>query len=87
MPMFNVDALMTQIVQASTHEAALEVAMGFPTAALRDLLDLCHATPDEQSPRKVTLALRVVVEGRGLDQGEADELCKGSGRRRPVLVG
>lgn len=83
----NVDALMTMIVRSSTHTDALGLARQMPPRALRDLCDLLHVDVPESSPDKLTLALRVVIEGRGLNQGEARDLCASVKRRVPMFVG
>lgn len=85
--MHNVDALMTLIVAADTHDEALILALGMAPSALLDLLDLAHVEVPETRPSNLTLALRVVIAGRGLEECEARKLCLANGRTRPVLVG
>jgi hypothetical protein len=83
----NVDALMTMIVRADTHSRALELARLMSRAELMDLCDLLYVETPEQSPSLLTLALRVVIAGRGLDEDEARGLSGAVKRRVPMLVG
>lgn len=69
--MVNVDVLMTALVQEPNHGDAFRLAMRFDEGELADLADLVYADP---VGRKETVAFRVVVEGRGLDEDEAASL-------------
>lgn len=82
----NVDALMTMIVRADTHAKALELARSMSRESLLDLCDLLYVDVPESSPALLTLALRVVIEGRGLNEHEAIDLSTTVGRRTPMLV-
>lgn len=82
----NVDANMTRIVQAPTHQAALTVARGMTRGQLWDLADLNYITDLPDGARPLTVALRVVVEGRGLDTDEARALYATAGQRFPRML-
>jgi hypothetical protein len=71
----NVDELMTMIVQAPTHAAALKLARQLPASALWELCDLAHATNDvTPTSRRDSLADRAVIYGRGIDPAEAEDM-------------
>lgn len=71
--MTNIHVLMTALVSEPSHGDAYRLAMDFTEGELRDLADLVYA---DTIGRKETLAFRVVVEGRGLDEDESADLLR-----------
>jgi hypothetical protein len=74
----NVDELMTVLVGEPTHADALRIARQLTPAELADLCDLCYVEV-AATARKDTKAVRVVVEGRGVDPEEIPQMCRAVG--------